>query len=273
MSGPGASYSAGYAREEQVTGEGVAVELPVAGLVPRIAARLLDMLATASAALALYVLAALAGILGHSEATDRVVLLLVLIGVVLVLPVALELGTRGRSLGKLALGLRTVRDDGGPITGRQSIGRALAAWVEIWLTAGAPALLSALLTPRAQRLGDLMTGTYVISERYAVRLPDPPTAPAGLEAWARSADIAALPGGLSRQVRQFLDRATGMEPSARALLGNDLLARVLDHVAPPPPPGWHPEYVLAAVLADRRRRDGLRLAREQALRDRYLPSR
>ncbi len=42
-------------------------------------------------------------------------------------------------------------------------------------------------------------------------------------------------------------------------------------VSPLPPPGNHPEYVLAAVVADRRRRDLDRLMRDAALRDRVIP--
>ena len=40
-------------------------------------------------------------------------------------PVAMETLTRGRTLGKMALGLRVVRDDGGPITFRQALVRGL----------------------------------------------------------------------------------------------------------------------------------------------------
>ena len=40
---------------------------------------------------------------------------------------------------------------------------------------------------------------------------------------------------------------------------------------PPPPAGFHAEYVLAAVIADRRRRDAERLAREDQRLARLLP--
>ena len=266
-------YRAGYAREEQVTGEGVAVELPVAGIVPRIGARLIDAVATVVAGVALWLVAGWLGIGSQSDAVQRTVLILILVLLTVAIPTAVETATRGKSLGKLALGLRTVRDDGGPVTGRQSLGRALTAWVEIWTTFGAPAVICAILTPRAQRIGDLMTGTYVIAERFAVRLSPPPFGPPQLMEWARQADIAALPSGLSLAIRQFLDRAGQMHPQARDELGAQLLADALRQVSPMPPPGWHREYVLAAILDERRRRDGLRLAREQALRDRVLGAR
>ena len=71
-------------------------------------------------------------------------------------------------------------------------------------------------------------------------------------------------------VRQFLARASTLTPASRDTLGRELLTEVLRHVAPPPPPGFHGEYVLAAVVAERRRRDAERLAREQRLRERVV---
>jgi hypothetical protein len=42
----------------------------------------------------------------------------------------------------------------------------------------------------------------------------------------------------------------------------------MTHVAPARPLGQHPETLLAAVIAERRRRDEARLARDEALRAR-----
>ena len=56
----------------------------------------------------------------------------------------LETLTRGRSLGKLALGLRTVRDDAGPITFHHALVRALIGFVEIYVFSGIPAFFSML---------------------------------------------------------------------------------------------------------------------------------
>jgi hypothetical protein len=78
--------------------------------------------------------------------------------------------------------------------------------------------------------------------------------------------MAPLPDGLALAVRQFLDRAASLNPASRSTLGTQLAGQVLTHVAPAPPPGQHPEAVLAAVVAERRRRDEARLARDEALR-------
>ena len=40
---------------------------------------------------------------------------MLLVTVMVVLPTTVETLTRGRSLGKLAMGIRIVRDDGGPV--------------------------------------------------------------------------------------------------------------------------------------------------------------
>jgi hypothetical protein len=73
-------------------------------------------------------------------------------------------------------------------------------------------------------------------------------------------------------VRQFLMRAPLLSPQSRATLGMQLHDEVVAYVSPLPPFGIHPEVVLAAVIADRRRRDTIRLERDAALRRRLIPA-
>ncbi len=80
-------------------------------------------------------------------------------------PLVFESATRGRTLGKMALGLRVVSDDGGPERFRQALFRALASLVEIWMFFGGPAVICSLLSPKGKRIGDVFAGTVVISER------------------------------------------------------------------------------------------------------------
>jgi hypothetical protein len=96
--------------------------------------------------------------------------------------------------------------------------------------------------------------------------------PMALAQWAHTADVAALPSGLTVAVRQFLARAPGLSPQSRNTLGLELLRATLPHVSPPPPGRYHPEVVLAAVVAERRRRDLERLWREEQLRARVVPA-
>ena len=259
-----------YAGDDMVTGEGVEVELPVASVPARAASGIIDLLV--AAALLVLGVPTSAWVFGSgSDAVARTVVILLVVAVTVGLPTVVETVTRGRTLGKLALGLRVVRDDGGPVTARHALTRALVGWVEIYLLFGAGALVAGLVSRRAKRLGDMAAGTYVVSQRASMRMLPPPVMPPPLAEWARGADLAALPPGTAIAVRQFLGRAEGLTPAARQSLGESLYRAVLPHVSPPPPPGIHPEYVLAAVIADRRRRDEERIARDDARRSRLLP--
>jgi len=253
--------------DDLVTGEAVALDLPAATVGLRVASGLLDVLVQVAVLTVVYVV----GMVAVAGTDDALLAVAGVVGTVLVLvalPTAVETLTRGRSLGKLALGLRTVRDDAGPVAFRQAFVRALVGVVEIWVLSGVPALLCALVTSRGKRLGDVVAGTYVVRDRFPFPGVRPVTMPPYLAGWAGTADIAPLPDGLALAVRQFLERAPGLNPASRLTLGHDLSVQVLSYVAPAPPPGQHPEAVLAAVVAERRRRDEARLARDEAMRDR-----
>ena len=258
-----------YDTDGTVTSEAVEVELPVASVLHRLGSGLVDLVVLVVAGLLAALLLGLV-IDDVSLALARTLLVVTVVLLVLGIPVASETATRGKTLGKAVTGLRTVRDDGGPIGARHAVVRGLVGWVEIYLAQGTVAVVAMLLTSRNRRLGDLAAGTYVINERQTIRLPVPTAMPDELAGWASGADIAALPDSLALAVRQFLHRAPGLSPEARHVLGLDLARQVSGHVAPPPPPGHHPEAFLAAVLADRRRRDAQRLAREADLRTRTL---
>jgi len=265
------SSTVGVGVDDLVTGEAVALELPAAGIALHALSGFLDV--------SIAVLALTAGLflvplltLGADDAIMGTALTLVLVLVFVVLPTTLETLTRGRSVGKLATGLRTVRDDAGPIAFRHALTRALIGFVEIWLLFGVPALVSGLVSSKGKRLGDHGAGTYVVRERFHLTLPPPPMMPPVLAAWAAGADIARLPDGLAMAVRQFLMRAPLLSPTSRATLGVQLHDEVSAFLAPAPPSGIHPELVLAAVIADRRRRDTIRLQRDAALRSRLIPA-
>lgn len=259
----------GYAAQESVTGEGVALELPVANLGSRIVSGVIDLVVNGLACWGLVVLA-LTLTERSSDAVIRTALIVVVVGVLVGVPATTEALTCGRTLGKLVMGLRVVRDDGGPVSFRHTLTRALIGWPEIYLATGVVAVIAALSSGRVKRLGDQAAGTYVVSERSRLTLPPPPQMPAELQVWAAHADIAPLDPGLATALRQFLTRAATFAPAARDAHGRQLLGRVLTRVAPPPPPGHHPETVLSAVAAERYRRDLARLARDRSLRDSIL---
>lgn len=253
--------------DQVVTGEAVLLDLRPATFASRAVSGAIDL----AAALALLLVASVVSwrlSLSLDGAAAAALTLVVLVSVAIGVPALVETLTRGRTLGKLAMGLRAVRDDGGPIRLRQALVRALVGFVEVWLLWGVPALLTSLLSQRGKRLGDLAAGTYVVRERASARATLMPQLSPALRPWARTADIARLPDGLALSIRQFLGRAPGMHPQARAELGGRLAAAVGPYLAPAPPEGTPPELLLEAVLAERRRRDVERLAREQHLRRR-----
>jgi hypothetical protein len=183
--------------------------------------------------------------------------------VFVVYPVTLETLTRGRSLGKMALGLRVVRDDGGPIRFRHALSRGLAGFVvDFGLLSGfsgAVGLIASLLSEKGQRIGDRLAGTVVVRERVPEIRRAELVMPPPLAAWAASLSLSQLPDPLALSARQFLQRAADLDPRVRDSLGTRLAEEVVARVSPPPPPGTPAEPFLTAVLAERTRREGERL--------------
>ena len=107
-----------------VTGEAVVLDLRTAGVPSRILASVIDLFVQGVALFALLILVGAVASSG-SAATTAGLMILVSVVVLLGYPVALETLMGGRTLGKLALGLRVVRDDGGPIRFRHAITRGL----------------------------------------------------------------------------------------------------------------------------------------------------
>jgi uncharacterized RDD family membrane protein YckC len=258
--------------DDLVTGEAVALDLPPASLGVRMASGLVDVLAT-GALLLVVIFTFLLAALRADGALAHVALVGTLVVVFLVVPTAVETLSRGKSLGKWAFGLRTVRDDAGPISFQHAFVRALVGFVEIYATGGGAAFFCAMLSPRGKRIGDYAAGTYVVRERVRLQLSPPPPMPPQLADWARRADVAALPTSLALAVRQFLQRAATLDPGSRASVGTYLAQQVAPYVAPPPPPGHPAEAFLSAVVATRRERDQARLGRERAFRERLTARR
>src|SRR3990170_4457257 len=152
--------------DDLVTGEAVALDLPPASVGLRIASGLIDVAVTV-ALLFLVLLVSTVAAIGTDAALATVALIGSIILVFVVVPTTLETLTRGRTLGKLALGLRTVRDDAGPISFQHAFIRALIGFVEIYAFGGAPAFFSALLSTRGKRLRDFAPRTYRLPARGA----------------------------------------------------------------------------------------------------------
>jgi uncharacterized RDD family membrane protein YckC len=248
--------SGDYTALVPVTGEAVALDLRVAQFPSRTLALALDLAVQLAA---LVVVTVAIGAIGPSldDAALAAVSLVSVVAIIVGWPTLIEMLTRGRSLGKIAAGLRAVRDDGGPVRFRHSFVRALFMLVDFWLSTGAIGLISSLVSTRGKRLGDHFAGTVVIRQRVtgAATIATPTMrVPPGLEGWAATLDLTRLPDVTVLQSRQFLSRAASLDPQVRATLGRQLAAETASYLSPPPPPGLPPELYLATVLAARTRR-------------------
>jgi uncharacterized RDD family membrane protein YckC len=265
QAGPG---SVPHADDDVLTGEAVALDVKPASYVLRAAGTIIDFVVYVLVMLGCLLFVTYTGA-GLDEAQQRVLVVLIPVFGMVVLPTTVELATRGRSVGKLAVGARIVRDDGGAIGFRHSLIRALVGVIEIFLTFGAIAALTGLLNRRSKRLGDLLAGTY--SQLVRVPKPQPLTlylAP-HLVAWAQTADVARLPDRLSRRIAQFVRQAPALTPAARAGLSNELAREAAPYVSPLPP--VDAETFLVAVAVLRRERDARGLALERTRFERLEP--
>lgn len=251
-----------------VSGDAVRLDIPPAALPGRVVARLLDQIIYI--VVLLFALWALGRLLDGLDANAATLQIILVASIYLFIPVGIEIATHGRSVGKLLFKLRVVRDDGGPIGFRHALVRGLVGVVEIFSFAGFPALIAAAMSAKGKRLGDMAAGTYVVREETAIKLPLPPLEPYALHGWVSNADIRVLPDGLALAIRQYLLRAQTLLPAAREVTSAQLISRVQPYVSPPPPAGASADAILAAILAERRRRDFDRLAREDAVRSRLV---
>lgn len=257
----------GPALSSIVTGEAVVLELRPASFAARALGLLLDVLV--NIVLFILILILMSSVWSEiDEAAMRAIVLVSVVFCFVMVPVAIETVTRGLSLGKLAAGLRIVRDDGGAIRFRHAVIRGLTGFIEIYLTFGGLAIAVALFNDKSKRLGDILAGTYSLRRRVPAEPALPLFVPPHLRSWVALADIGRIPDGSARRAVQFMRQAGRMAPASRIGMAASLATEIAEHVAPAPPPGTYPEDYLAAVLAERREREMKRLvkARERSNR-------
>jgi uncharacterized RDD family membrane protein YckC len=184
-----------------VTGEAVVLGLGPARLPTRVLAFAIDAVVLGT----VYVAVALAITLSAGSLDDAAVAALTVASFLLVLvgePIAVETLSHGRSLGKLACGLRVVRDDGGPIGFRHALVRGAVGVVELLFSFGVIACIASLVSERGRRVGDVFGGTLVVRERVpATHLTSAPPPPHWLVGRFSELDLSAVPETLWLAVR------------------------------------------------------------------------
>jgi uncharacterized RDD family membrane protein YckC len=258
------------ALHELITGEAVALDLRAASFVLRAAGAIIDYVVYFGAyILIIVIIFTFADSMGLDQATMGAIAITGIVVCLVAVPTAVETLTQGKSLGKLAIGGRIVREDGGSIGFRHAFIRALTGIFEIYLTAGGMAAIVALLNSRAKRIGDLVAGTYCQNERVARDIPPVYGVPLELHDWALTADVAKMPDALARRVAQFLASAKGFTAATREKFSRSLANEVSVYVSPVPV--VDPELFLAGVAALRRNREFTALQLERAGLDRLSP--
>ncbi|MEV6118813.1 RDD family protein [Streptomyces sp. NPDC052109] len=240
---------------ELVTGEAVALELRPAKLPSRALAVLLDLVVAVVA----YIVVTIAVVMSTASLDEAAQVALSIATFLLVLvggPIAVETLSRGRSLGKLAFGLRVVRDDGGPIRFRHALVRGAIGVVEILMTFGVIACIASLVSARGRRLGDVFAGTLVVRERVPVGragfVPPPPPWLAGRFA---ELDLSAVPDALWLAVRQYLTRMGQLDPQVSLGMAQRLAAELAARTGASVPQDLPAAAFLAAVVHERQSRE------------------
>lgn len=254
-----------------LTGEAVSLALHPTGFALRAAGAVIDFVAEFALYIAVLI-GTVFGLLrtGAEWAVFAAASILDFVLCFVIVPAVVETVTRGKSLGKLVVGARIVRDDGGSIGFRHAAVRALVGIFEFYLTFGGGAALIGLLTPRTQRLGDLLAGTYSQYERVSGKVTPMFGMPPHLHGWAQIADVARLPDPLARRVAQFLTGAAEFDPQRRTAIATELAAEVAEFVSPVP--AVEPEYFLAGVTVLRREREATSLRLEAERLERLEPA-
>ncbi|MFI1397267.1 RDD family protein [Streptomyces sp. NPDC020681] len=242
-----------------VTGDAVVLGLQAAKLPSRALAIVIDLVVVWAVYLLISIGLGVATASLDEAAVTAVAIatfLLVLVGG----PIAVETLSNGRSLGKLACGLRVVRDDGGPIRFRHALVRGAMGVVEILMTFGVIACIASLVSARGRRIGDVFAGTLVVRERIPaargmVAVPPPPP---WLVGRFSELDLSGVPDHLWLAIRQYLTRMRQLDPAVSWSMAERLAGDLAGRTGAPMPPGVPPAAYLAAVVNERQARDARR---------------
>jgi uncharacterized RDD family membrane protein YckC len=243
-----------------VTPEAVVLELPTAGVATRAFARLVDLVVQLIVGvLGGWLVGALVSSTGLSPVLGSLVLIVV---VLLVVPIAMELVSNGRSIGKAMFGLRVVGADGSPVATRQSMVRGLVGLVDFYISLGFLATVTAMFSATSRRAGDMAAGTVVIRSRPRTSI-DVPIAfhpPSGYEHYVATLDVGALDEEDFSLIRAFLLRVHELAPAARRDLAMGLAEGVRRRIRHALPMQMDPELFLVCVASAFQHRQGGLLA-------------
>jgi len=248
------------------TPEQVTIMLPLAGVGTRLLAALLDALVMLGVILAALIVIALVGSLialqPHGVAAGSVLsafALLFLFGFVFAYYAGLELLWDGQTVGKRALKLRVLRDNGTPVDAAAVLARTVVRLVDFLPFGYLVGLISMIVDGRARRLGDIVGGTIVVREWDSAPTFREIASGAEPAAWGpplpgQEAPVSLLTTDELAAAREFLRRAATFPPPERAALAwrvATTLAARIGYLEPL----THPEWFLIWIVRSAAGRD------------------
>lgn len=250
------------------TPEQVAIALPLAGVGSRLLAALLDALVVIVAFLTVTIVGGIVAAYINSQTDitgDANEVLLALYLVLLFAGVfgyfaGLELLWNGQTVGKRALGIRVLRDDGSPVDTASVLARTVVRLIDFLPVGYLVGLVSMVADGRGRRLGDIVGGTIVVREGGSVPTLREIGGVADVAAWPLGPGEPPAPTGKLTEdelaaAREFLRRASTFPPPERAALAWRVavtLAARMGYTTPPPEPEW---FLVWVVRSASQRRD------------------
>lgn len=235
-------------RLDITTSEGVTVSLTIAGIGSRTLAALLDILVVGTS------LALIGAVSSLTVDIDELLTLGVLTAVVVFIPFAylitMETLNGGKTIGKMAAGIKVIRTSGAPVGFGAAVVRALLLPVDILLFG--VGIVAMFVSSKSQRLGDMAARTVVVRDRFRAAQDINAGVAAAVEPEARRWDVTAITDEEITVVRSFLTRAAGLDVDARSAYAAQLRERLAPRVGGAEP-GITDEQFLVRVVSEKHR--------------------
>jgi uncharacterized RDD family membrane protein YckC len=155
------------------TTQNVAITYELAGVMERIGAYIIDVMIMGAFMVTFMILTSVLGAAGGVDSGASENLMIGIFGAIVLTflyPLIAEATMNGQTLGKRAVGIRVVRQDGSAATFGNFVIRYLLGILENGISTGAIAVCSIMITKNRQRVGDLAAGTVVVKVVKAASL-------------------------------------------------------------------------------------------------------
>jgi uncharacterized RDD family membrane protein YckC len=231
------------------TPEGVTLELVLAGLGSRFVARLLDTLIQVLIIIALGIGAGLT----HPPGFVLAIVIVCVFLTIFAYDIPFELLNDGRTLGKMAAGIRVVGTNGDPVSFLASAIRNILRIADFLPVLYVVGVVSMVVTHRDQRLGDLAAGTLVARDKFPGLDATPVSALTVPVEQVAMWDVSSVEPDELATINHFLRRRYALTWPVRTYFAGALASRIGPKVAGAPM-NAHPEYLLEGLVVAKQQR-------------------